>query len=134
MATNHANPAIRYVRTVATADCADLPDRELLDRVAARRDEVAFAAIVRRYGPMVLRVCRNVLRHEQDSEDAFQATFLALARQVATLCPRPSLCGWLHSVAHRVAQKARVNAARRRRHEALAPVGRVIEPADQLTV
>jgi RNA polymerase sigma factor (sigma-70 family) len=93
-------------------------DRELLDDFAARRDEAAFSALVARHGPMVLRVCRRVLGHEQDAEDAFQATFLVLSQRVGSIRKREAVANWLHGVANRTAMKARRSAARRRNHEA----------------
>jgi RNA polymerase sigma factor (sigma-70 family) len=92
-------------------------DRELLDRFVERRDEQAFAALVRRHGSMVLGVCRRILESAEDAEDAFQATFVVLARK-AHLLDRPErVAGWLHGVACHIARKARVQAARRRFHE-----------------
>jgi RNA polymerase sigma factor (sigma-70 family) len=93
-------------------------DRELLDDFAAHRDEAAFSALVACHGPMVLRVCRRVLGHEQDAEDAFQATFLALARHAGSIRAREAVANWLYGVAYRTAMKARRCAARRRSHEA----------------
>src|SRR5262245_38408832 len=90
-----------------------LTDAELLRRYAGRRDEAAFEALVWRHGAMVLGVCRRRLGHAQDAEDAFQATFLALARAASTVTRRESVGGWLYRVACRVASRARLRAARR---------------------
>lgn len=100
--------------------CAGLSDAQLLERFAAGHGdgaEPAFEALVERHGPMVFRVCRGVLGDEHAAEDAFQATFLVLARKAGSLWVKDSLGSWLHGVAHRVASRARSDAARRRRHE-----------------
>jgi RNA polymerase sigma-70 factor (ECF subfamily) len=98
-------------------------DRQLLERFVTRRDGAAFAALVQRHGPRVLGVCRRVLRHEQDAEDVFQATFLVLARKAAVIPWQESVSRWLSAVAYRLALHARGGAARRRRRE--RPVGAV---------
>ena len=90
---------------------------QLLRLYLDRRDEVAFGAIVERHGPMVLGVCRRVLGDARDVEDAFQATFLILARKGGTLGEEDPVGHWLHGVARRVALRARTAAARRRSHE-----------------
>jgi RNA polymerase sigma factor (sigma-70 family) len=93
------------------------PDGQLLQRYVAARDERAFEALVERYGTLVLGVCQRVLQHSQDAEDAFQATFLVLARRAATLDGRGPLGNWLYAVAYRTAVKVRQSAARRRARE-----------------
>jgi RNA polymerase sigma factor (sigma-70 family) len=88
---------------------------QLLQRFVVHRDEAAFEAIVRSHGPMVLGVCRRVLRDPHDADDAFQATFLILARKAGTIRDRQVLGSWLYGVAYRVASRARVIANRSRR-------------------
>jgi RNA polymerase sigma factor (sigma-70 family) len=92
-------------------------DAQLLERFVAARDEASFAGLVRRHGAMVLAICRRVLRHEQDAEDAFQAAFLILARKAGAVRWQPSVGGWLFRVAHRIALKARKRTARARTRE-----------------
>jgi RNA polymerase sigma factor (sigma-70 family) len=119
MTTARPSPLLRYIRKVAASgNSSQRPDRQLLDDFSARRDEAAFAALVARHGPMVLRVCRRVLNQEQDAEDAFQATFLVLARSTGSIRQRDALAGWLHGVAYRTAMEAKRKAGRRRNHEA----------------
>src|SRR5260370_9501193 len=135
MRGNRANAVLRYIRRVAAAECAlDLADRELLDRFVTRRDGAAYAALVRRHGPMVLRLCLRVLQNEHDAEDAFQADFLVLNQKATLLLPQESLSGWLYRVAYRIAQKARIGAARRRKHEGRAAVKHAVDPLDQITL
>jgi RNA polymerase sigma factor (sigma-70 family) len=111
------NAVLRYLHRAAGA-C--LTDGQLLDRFLSRHDEDAFAALLRRHGPMVLGVCRRVLNDEHDAEDAFQATFLVLARKAASVRGRERLGGWLHGVAYRASLKARTALARRRARERAA--------------
>src|SRR4051794_5809500 len=119
MTVTAMHPLLRYLRTlVAGSQAEGQSDRQLLEQFIARRDESAFAALVERHGRMVLAVCRRVLRDEHLAEDAFQATFLILARKAATIRRRHQLAGWLHGVALRLAQRARADAARARRPDA----------------
>ncbi len=91
----------------------ELTDEVLLERYTSRREEAAFAVLVRRYSPLVLSVCRRVLHHEQDAEDAFQAVFCVLARKAGSIRRRAALGAWLHAVAYRIARKARAQRGRR---------------------
>ncbi|HEY7314741.1 MAG TPA: sigma-70 family RNA polymerase sigma factor [Gemmataceae bacterium] len=112
-------------------------DAALLNGYICRHDEAAFAALVARHGPMVLRVCRRLLTNTHDADDAFQATFLILARKAASIRPAGSLVAWLHSVAYRVALGARAAAIRHRRREApasdFAPLDPHPDPLSALT-
>jgi RNA polymerase sigma factor (sigma-70 family) len=118
MNTAQAGTVLRHLRRLGpAAGPAEPSDAQLLERFAVRRDGAAFAALVGRYAPMVLNVCRSVLRHEQDAEDALQATFLVLARKAASIRRPEAVAGWLHEVAHRVAGRAQANSIRRREIE-----------------
>jgi len=85
----------------------------LLDRFASQRDEAAFAALVRRHGPMVLSLCRRLVHDSHAAEDAFQATFLVLVRKTPAIRKRDSVGSWLYGVAYRLALRARTAARRR---------------------
>ena len=91
----------------------ELSDAVLLERFVQRREQSAFTALVARHAAMVLRSCRRILGHVQEAEDAFQATFLILARKAHTLRQPEAVASWLHGVARRVALKARTRAAAR---------------------
>lgn len=123
---------LRLTRGMAVQSLRDQSDRQLVARALADRDEVAFQAIVERHGPMVHRVAWRVLQHSQDTEDAFQATFLILAKKLRTLRKHASLSSWLHGVAYRVSLKTRAQAALRRRHENHAALLQTL-PADEFT-
>src|SRR5258708_38262562 len=95
---------LRQLRRMAgPAGHGALTDVQLLQRVVSTRDEAAFEALVWRHGPMVLSVCRRLLRHEHDAEDAFQATFLTLVRKAGSISRHEALAGWLYRVASRIA-------------------------------
>ena len=113
---------------------AGLSDGELLGRFNSRREglaEAAFEALVRRHGPMVLRTCGQVLENQHGAEDAFQATFLVLARKSSSI-QRPELLGnWLYGVALRTAREAKMRDGRRRRLESPAAVDSYPEPSGE---
>ncbi len=111
----------------------NLGDGQLLERFATERGEgaeLAFAALVERHGPMVLRVCHSVLSDWHDTEDAFQATFLVLVKKARRLWVRDSVGPWLHQVAVRTAAGARIAAVRRRRCDRQTAVAPIEEPRD----
>ncbi len=112
------NSAVRELQTIFEVGClGGLSDGQLLDRFAERREEAVFEAIVRRHGPMVWGVCRRVLRDHHDAQDAFQSTFLVLARKAASIAHREKLGNWLYGVAYQSAMKARATRAKRRARE-----------------
>jgi RNA polymerase sigma factor (sigma-70 family) len=109
-------------------------DGHLLARWAAHRDDRAFAALVGRHGALVWQVSRSVLHQVEDAEDAFQATFLVLARKAATLQRHSSVAGWLNQTAYHLAAKSRRATARRLRREHGAEQKTVADPLDEISV
>src|SRR5262245_17965825 len=119
MARRRAEGVLHGLGRLAEEQAAQLSDGQLLSRFATDRDEGAFAVLVHRHGPLVFHVCRNNLHSPHDAEDAFQATFLLLARRAGAIRDGEVLASWLARVAYRVSMKARLAAARRRRREDL---------------
>jgi RNA polymerase sigma factor (sigma-70 family) len=115
MLNAESGPALSDVRQGAGSQGPEAEsDAHLLRRFARRQDQAAFAALVERHGPMVLRVCRRVLASEQDAEDAFQGTFLVLVRKAGSIARPELLANWLYGVAYRVAAKVRSRSVLRR--------------------
>src|SRR5260370_42523388 len=94
-------------RMLQSEQTRSLQDSHLLDLFLKRRDEDAFAELVRRHGPLVLGVCRRVLSNPHDADDVFQATFLVFARKAESIRKHGSLSSWLHGVAYRLSLKCR---------------------------
>jgi RNA polymerase sigma factor (sigma-70 family) len=128
MAGAQMGAALQHIQWLFSEGSATgLSDTQLLSRFALRRDQAAFAAVVARHGPMVLAVCRAILRDPSDAEDAFQATFLVLARKAGSAWTDGQIGGWLHKVAYRIAIRASAETSRRRRHERHAAEEEVLE-------
>ena len=135
MATAQLNSVIRHIRLLAHAEPERaLADGELLERFIVRHDEAAFSALVARHGQLVLSVCRHVLNHHADAEDAFQATFLVLAQNAASIRKQEALASWLHGVAYRIAMKAKRDASRRRARERQAPARPHDKPSSETSL
>jgi RNA polymerase sigma factor (sigma-70 family) len=118
MAATPLTYVLRHARALADDQQSD---QELVQRFAATADEAAFAALVRRHGPLVLGVCRHVLGAGPDPDDAFQATFLVLARKAGSIRRRNSVASWLYGVAYRLSLQLRRRRSRRHRRENLLP-------------
>jgi RNA polymerase sigma factor (sigma-70 family) len=118
MASAELGTVLRYIgRLAQTRADQDVSDQELLQRFCASHEDSAFAALMRRHGRLVWGVCRHVAEQEQDAEDAFQATFLVLARKAASIRKSEALSSWLYRTAQRIAVCAKKDARRRRIHE-----------------
>jgi RNA polymerase sigma factor (sigma-70 family) len=134
MTSGERSPVTSYLRRMVSLPCAGgLSDAELLQQFVAKRDEAAFEVLVWRHGPKVLGVCRHVLRHEQDAEDAFQATFLVLVRKAGSIGKRQAVGSWLSRVAYRVALRAKVEGDKRAVRETKTPeLAASVRPPDLL--
>jgi DNA-directed RNA polymerase specialized sigma24 family protein len=108
MATAQTETILGHICGLIEAEkTRNMTDAELLRRFAAKHDEAAFGGLMRRYGELVWGVCRNLLRSHADAEDAFQATFLVLARQAGSIKKPGAVGSWLYGVGYRVAMKAK---------------------------
>jgi RNA polymerase sigma factor (sigma-70 family) len=116
MPTAPGDAILRHIHQLVETH-VEQSDGQLLQRFSTQREEAAFAALLRRHGRLVWSVCRHVLHHEHDAEDAFQATFLVLARRATAIRKSESVASWLHGVAYRTALKAKMMMARRQRRE-----------------
>jgi RNA polymerase sigma factor (sigma-70 family) len=126
---------LRHLGSLRDAQAfTDLPDAQLLEQFTRRHEEAAFAALVRRHGPMVWGVSRRVLPHVHDAEDVFQATFLILARRAASIRKAESVGSWLHGVAHHLALKVCRQRARRQCREKRAVDMRPIRPGGEISL
>ncbi|GIW78589.1 MAG: hypothetical protein KatS3mg105_0396 [Gemmatales bacterium] len=105
------------IRRLVGNEPSECSDRDLLERFLSQQDEEAFSALLRRHGPMVLGVCRRVLRDPNDVDDAFQAAFLILVQKAGSIKRRNSLGSWLYGVSYRIAVRAKTNAVKRRLRE-----------------
>jgi RNA polymerase sigma factor (sigma-70 family) len=122
MAARQLNEFMRHLRRVLDRqDASGITDGELVKRYVQQRDETAFEALLRRHGPMVFGVCRRVLHHQHDAEDAFQATFLIFVSKASSLRSPGMIGNWLYGVAYRTALHAREAAGKRRAKEAEMP-------------
>jgi RNA polymerase sigma factor (sigma-70 family) len=134
MASGPMTAVLRHLHRLVPPHGVDhSPDRQLLERFLACRDEAAFAALVRRHGAMVLGVGRRLLHDAHAAEDVFQATFLILARNAASIRKRQAVGSWLYGVAYRVAVRARRAAETRRGRERHAPTLPPADPAVEVT-
>jgi RNA polymerase sigma factor (sigma-70 family) len=129
MVRGQLDTVLRHLRRITEQREAGVSDAHLLECFVSRADQAAFELLLWRHGPLVLSVCRRVLRHAQDAEDAFQATFLALVRKAGSIGKGESVAGWLYKVAYRVALRARAAAVRR---GGVAPAVEPVAPSDDL--
>src|SRR5262245_44282742 len=107
----------RLRHVLASPAIEGVSDGCLLERYVSRQDEGAFAALLERHGPMVLGVCRRLLKNGPDADDAFQATFLVLLRKADSISKRESVGSWLYGVAYRIALRAKTTANRQQASE-----------------
>src|SRR5262245_49022226 len=133
METRPLGQALQQLRRLAAPPNGSKLDAELIQRFVSLNDGAAFARLVERHGRLVLGVCRRVLRHHHDAEDAFQATFLVLARKARHIRRPDALAGWLYKVAYHLAVKLRATSERRQQAERQPGIERRPPIDDQIT-
>jgi len=132
---NQLTAVLCYLRhTAGIKMCDQQCDAQLLQKFLAQRNEDAFAVLLQRHGPMVFAVCRQVLGNAHDAEDAFQATFLVLARQARSIRKPEALAAWLHRVAVNLARTAKANIVQRQSHERQTVLMSPSKPADEVAL
>src|SRR5262249_47799546 len=135
MPTVRDEPVLRFIRRIAVREqFARLSDGELLGRFVNAQEEEAFAVLVCRHGPMVLRVCRQVLANEHDAEDAFQSTFLVLSRKASSVKKQKSVGNWLFGVANHTSTNLKRNLMRQTSHERQVSQRSVADPLSTLSL
>src|SRR5262249_3089900 len=118
MASGQLGSLLRHIcRLIGPAPAADVPDGQLLEQFRLNQDEAAFSSLVQRHGPLVLGVCKRVLRDAHDDEDVFQGTFFVLARKAGSIRRPEAVSSWLYGVAYKVAARARAESQKRQTHE-----------------
>lgn len=118
MASRSSHSVLRHLRRLLHAPQDEtLTDGQLLEQFFRHQQEAALEALLERHGPMVLGLCRRVLRNPADADDAMQATFLVLVSKAGSIAKRESVGSWLYGVAYRIALRAKARNARRRLHE-----------------
>lgn len=134
MAGKAFNGVLQRIRTLAAVHTGRAcGDRELLERFLIAEDEAAFTLLVDRHGPMILSLCRRLLRDRHEADDACQATFLVLARKARSLRKQESLASWLHGVAYRISASLRRQHARRLKREQAASRPAACQPDDAVS-
>jgi RNA polymerase sigma factor (sigma-70 family) len=127
--TSPAGRVVQHVRRIF-GEPVMVRDAQLLERFATCGDEQAFAALVQRHGSLVLGVCRRILQSAHDAEDAFQATFLVLARRASAIRKPDSVASWLYEVAYRLARKMKAETIKRRQRQEKVRPPAPVAPAD----
>src|SRR5262245_19162357 len=128
--TSPVGRVVQHLRLMLDDGGAGARDGDLLQRFALGRDETAFAALLHRHGPLVLGVCRRILHSVHDAEDAFQATFLVLARKASAIRQPDCVASWLYEVAYRLARKMKADVSKRRLREEKVPPAEAAGPPD----
>lgn len=134
MGRGQLDAVVRHLRRLAGGPPIQCSDAQLLEQFVTHRDEEAFASLVRRHGGLIRTVCRHILHHEEDVDDALQATLLVLARKAGSIRKPSAVASWLYGVAYRIAMNAKKTTARRRWRERQATSRSPEQPVSEATL